>query len=387
VTAMGYISMRSIRRTSLIWLRALQRVWTRFAQWWLTEFLGLFPRRAAIWLMDRGQKRATLGLGHDPIILEIQEGNHRPPISIEVARTKYSPEVLDEFLRINKLSRRDADVGLRIPTDMIFPRRLVFPVEAAGSLPAVAAQDLALNTPFQLAHVYHDLSAVKDGSRIIAHQWVVPRSTLADALEPLGEDISSFRFVEAVPPDQKQPRPYIDLAGDQVASKSVVRMLALGLLTFALSLVIAAGIVRYSRQETLLVQLAIELPVAAANARAVQAALESSNAKHAVIAEIRSNKLRKPGLLEVWEEISERLPQDSWLTELRVSELSDNTGSQVTLTGYSPAAAQLVATLHKSSLLADVNLAAPIALDTMEQRERFSLRATLRTFEQKARKP
>jgi general secretion pathway protein L len=47
------------------------------------------------------------------------------------------------------------------------------------------------------------------------------------------------------------------------------------------------------------------------------------------------------------------------------------------MTGLSTAAAELVALVDKSPLFADAALTAPIALDSTQQRERFTLQAKL----------
>ena len=71
------------------------------------------------------------------------------------------------------------------------------------------------------------------------------------------------------------------------------------------------------------------------------------------------------------------LPADSWLTELRVSEIAHKPEQLVAMTGFSSSAADLVALVDKSPLFADAALTAPIALDQTEQRERFALQARL----------
>ena len=47
------------------------------------------------------------------------------------------------------------------------------------------------------------------------------------------------------------------------------------------------------------------------------------------------------------------------------------------MTGLSTAAANLVALVDKSPMFADAALTAPIAVDSIEQRERFTLQAKL----------
>src|SRR5262245_34351012 len=222
--------MFSIRTTSSLLLRICRRTVRRLSKWWLTEFLGLFPRRVAVWLMHCGPKRATLTLAPSAIFLAVEDDAGRSPVPIEVRRSECSRVVLDQFLRAHKLDRKNASIGLRIPADMIFRRRLAFPIEVADSLEAAAAQDLALNTPFQLAHVYHDQCTITDGGGIIAHQWVVPRAAIADALEPLGESVSSIAFIEAISAtDEKLPRPYINVSKNRTPRKPLLRTFALGL--------------------------------------------------------------------------------------------------------------------------------------------------------------
>jgi general secretion pathway protein L len=106
--------------------------------------------------------------------------------------------------------------------------------------------------------------------------------------------------------------------------------------------------------------------------------MEKLDQRQANIVRVRSQKRDAPGLLEVWEEVSRILPLNSWLTELRLSEVAQRQDQQVVMTGLSTAAADLVALIDKSPLFADAALTAPIALDSIEQRERFTLQVKLR---------
>jgi general secretion pathway protein L len=134
---------------------------------------------------------------------------------------------------------------------------------------------------------------------------------------------------------------------------------------------------KYWRQQRILDNLNTELTTARAKAQQVRAALDKLDQKQATIAHVRTRKREAPGLLEVWEEVSKILPLDSWLTELRLSEVGQRQDQLVAMTGLSTAAADLVPLVDKSSIFADAALTAPIALDTIEQRERFTLQAKL----------
>jgi general secretion pathway protein L len=78
-----------------------------------------------------------------------------------------------------------------------------------------------------------------------------------------------------------------------------------------------------------------------------------------------------PTTVVLLKELTERLPDDSWLSQLR---LHDN---QVTLSGFSPAAASLIAGLEASPLLAEVRFASPVIVDPRVSLERFNLSSVL----------
>lgn len=69
-----------------------------------------------------------------------------------------------------------------------------------------------------------------------------------------------------------------------------------------------------------------------------------------MIVRVRSQKRDMPGLLDIWEEVSRILPLDSWLTELRLSEVGQRQDQLVVMTGLSTAAADLVPLLDKSPI-------------------------------------
>jgi len=105
--------------------------------------------------------------------------------------------------------------------------------------------------------------------------------------------------------------------------------------------------------------------------------MDKLDQKQSAIVRMRLQKRDAPGLLDVWEEVSKILPANSWLTELRLTEIAQKQDQLVVMTGLSTAAAELVATVDRSPLFADATLTAPIALDSTEQRERFTLQAKL----------
>src|SRR5262249_58863455 len=119
-----------------------------------------------------------------------------------------------------------------------------------------------------------------------------------------------------------------------------------------------------------------QVAYARAKAQQVRAAIDGLEQKRATLLRLRTRKEEKPTLLDAWEEATRVLPSHSWLTELRLTETSDQ--RQISMTGFSAAAASLVGMIDQSPFFTDTALTAPIALDQAEQRERFSLHAKLK---------
>jgi general secretion pathway protein L len=76
-------------------------------------------------------------------------------------------------------------------------------------------------------------------------------------------------------------------------------------------------------------------------------------------------------LADMLADLTGRLPDDSWLTELRLSE------GHIALSGYSSSAAGLVPIVEASPIYQDVRLSAPVTSDSRLNRERFSIEAAI----------
>jgi len=83
-------------------------------------------------------------------------------------------------------------------------------------------------------------------------------------------------------------------------------------------------------------------------------------------------------VLDLWEEVTRILPAHTWLTEFRLTETGSKREEQITLSGFSGAAPSLVSIIDSSPLFFDAALTSPIAFDSGEGRERFSIQARVR---------
>jgi general secretion pathway protein L len=355
----------------------------RLGQWWLTEFLALFPDRFSEWLTDRGYKRLTLKAEADSIVLQLSSDRNRPLASDRIARSEYSPASIDDFLKAHDLDRGQVVIGVRLPQDQIFSRRLALPSEAGGLTDDIVRQDLVTKTPFRLADIYHDHQSRTVGDKVVVLQWIVRREFVSTAAQSMGLDPADVAFVDSERDSaDAAPNPTLILRQDRSRRSSWLRKTFATLALTASFLAVFTCAHKYWRQQRILDNLNAELTTAKARAQQVRAAMDQLDQKQVTIVRVRLQKKDVPGLIEVWEEVSRILPLNSWLTELRLTEIAQKQDHLVAMTGLSTDAADLVALVDKSPLFADATLTAPIALDSVEQRERFTLQAKLQQKQQ-----
>jgi general secretion pathway protein L len=367
---------RVLNLTPTGWVSRIPDLLARLGQWWLTEFLALLPERFSEWLTDEGCKKLTLMIQPECVLLQLSSDRHRVLASARVPHGAHSPAAIDDFLKAEELDRGQVAIGVRLPRDQIFSRQLMLPLEAAGSIDEVVVQDLLGKTPFRLADIYHDHRSETVGDKVTVWQWIVRREFVADAVHSVGLDLADLAFVDAEA-DGAAPAPLLTTRRDRSHRRFWLGKTFCALAVGAAVLAAIGCAHKYWRQQRIVDNLNAELMTARAKAQQVRADLDKLDQRQAAIVRVRSQKRDAAGLLDVWEEASRILPLDSWLTELRLSEAAQKQDRVVVMTGLSTAAADLVALVDKSPLFADAALTAPIALDSAEQRDRFTLQARL----------
>lgn len=348
-------------------------------RWWLRGFLALFPAGIAEWLVDRGSKRLVLSADQDMVRLELLTERRRL-LAAARAEQDDTPAAIAGFLRTHKLSRADVAIGIRLPSECLFERRLLLPLETQRTLDAVVAHDLLAKTPFRADDIHHDHVAVRSGDKLCIQQWIVRRQIVSDAVEALGLDRGDLGFVETVS-ENDDPPPCVRLHGLPYDHGRWLRRGLIALAATACALAALAAGLRYHHQQRALDFLAIELSATRAKAQRVRSALDKLEAERASVLRVRSHKRDGPSYLDIWEEVTRTLPSHSWLTELRLSEGSPGKEQQIVMTGFSTAAASLVGLLERSPLLGDAALTAPISVDPLEGKERFAIQARLKTLD------
>ena len=351
----------------------------RFRRWWIGEFVGLFPARMAEWLTGKDRRRLVVSLEPGRVGLEIQDGGGQARIRGEIDRSRYSAACIDQFLAGHALRRADIEIAVRLDHDRIFQRRFPLPLEAESAIEEVALRDLTRKTPFKPADIYHDLRGSRTtAGKIDVVQWVARRSIADQAIAALQIAPAEVDCLVADPPADGGPTPLIRLSRDPQGSASWMRAGRIVLVGTGIALAVALVGGKLWRQQLALDDLESQLAEVGPKAQQVRALVSGLERTQTIVYSVRSRKRDDFRFLDAWEEATRVVPQDTWLTELRLVEATEQRDQQVVMSGFSTAAARLVGLIDASPMFSDASLTAPISRDNLEERERFSIQAALR---------
>src|SRR5262249_45517889 len=257
---------------------------------------ALFPARVARWLVGRDGASLVLAAEGDAIVLHLLDDGGIESASRRIARADYTPTAVGEFLHEHKLTRRDVEVGIRLPRAQVFCRSLTLPREAVGSLDRIVEQDLVAKTPFRRDEIYCGYAAARAGSdKLAVRQWVARRDVVEAAVAALALDGIAFVDTQAEPGDGPAPR--IMLRPDRAKEGRWVERAAAALATSAVVLAVLAAGLTYWRQAAALDELDAQVAAARAKAQQVRGAVDRLEQKRSTLLRLRGRKAEDPGLL------------------------------------------------------------------------------------------
>jgi general secretion pathway protein L len=352
----------------------------RFGDWWLKEFVNLFPERVVEFFCGRGRPSLVVAADREGISLELLNGARGSSASHHTTSADGAMVEIDRFLSSQGLQRKDADIGLRLPAESVFCRQLLLPAEAISSIDAIVSQDLAKKTPFKTEDIYSDHTVLEHsgGKKIAVWQWITRRQYVHQALLTLKMDIEHLSFVVFGKSATQQAAPYINLRPRQLARHPWRQKTALALCCSAVMLALLAGGLKYWHQQTTMDRLDAQIATASRKAQHVRALVDQLQEKKNALLHLRLQRGQEPGLIDLWEEVTRVVPSHSWLTEFRLVETAGKREQQVSIVGFSSAAASLVGIMDGSPMFFDAALTSPIAFDATEGRERFALQAKVK---------
>ncbi|MFK0693140.1 PilN domain-containing protein [Mesorhizobium sp. IMUNJ 23033] len=109
-------------------------------------------------------------------------------------------------------------------------------------------------------------------------------------------------------------------------------------------------------------------------AKAARASLQRRQTGIEQVEKIREEKKTAASLVRVWAELTHLLPDTAWLTDLSAK------GDDLTITGFSPSAAELIQPLDASPLFSAPEFAAPVVKVPGQDGEHFTITAKIGAF-------
>jgi general secretion pathway protein L len=344
---------------------------SRFLAWWFGELKASVPGRVRA-LFGRQSAALVMVPADDGVAFALHQGGR----SRELGHIQFGPGP-DQRRALAQLmhgaSVQDADVIVNLPAERVPRRSVTLPVAAQENLREVLAFEMDRHTPFKASEVAFDYRVTgtdADNKRLMVDLAVVPR----DLLEHANSVANSFGLtldrIGIAGEDSPGRQQFNFLSRDQSAGSPAARqrLLAALALLVALTALIAAYLPLYVKERTLAARQAqlAETRIAAFDADALKTRL-ASKLEHGRF--LIGRRLSTPAATRLLAEVSERLPDDTWLLEIQWH------GKELLLSGFSPAAAALIKTLEESLLLSEVRFHSPVMTDPRVKRERFNISA------------
>jgi general secretion pathway protein L len=334
------------------------------------------PRR---WRDQLAVKEAELWLSESDAsvrIERVQAGRRQ-----SLAELQVTPEQLPtEFDGVIGEEQRDLRRVLLLPRERVLLRRLSLPPVTADKLRTVLGFEIDRQTPFRADQVYYDcrlLAPAAAGRPLTVEMALVPRDALQHMLAPLGTLATQLDAVDVadgdarfgynfLPEDRRRRRDHRQILINLllVVGSVVLLLLAMSQLVDNRLLAVDGMKAEIEKQRTAargVGQLRTQLDdaVEAANFLDVQ-------------------KRRQPSMLQVLEQMTELLPDDTFLERLSI------TGSTLSITGQSGQAGSLIERLQASATFCEPALAGPIQPDARSGKDRFTITAQLCAAQQEA---
>ena len=364
--------------------RQLARLRTRLAKtplpgffaWWGRELLACLPERWRSVLAERSES-LLLDLRDEEIVVWRERGD----ATSEYARIPRDLPADAQSAEFQRLRTAIGDPAVRsvfcIPADRVLTRVLSLPAAAEDNLRQVLSFEMDRQTPFKADQVYFD-------SRVLGHDAsgrnaqvelvLIPRGRLDQELGALPSGAADLDGVDSWRSEPGAGRRHTNLLPPERRARRRNLRLPLNLGLAALALILLMVAMDESLANRAAAVDAMRLEVEKANNEAKQvAALRKTLVDSIAGANFLADRKRKgPLTVALINDITERLPEDTYLERLQIE------NKQVQLQGQAKEAAKLIALLGESPCLGNPGFQGQVQPDPRTGKERFQINAELR---------
>lgn len=344
-----------------------------FMAWWARGLMAWLPRR---WRAALGVDRGRLLLQPDPAGLQLRmhDGDGLRDLARLPALDGAGSSATAALLSLLTPVSHDLPRWLLLPASVALRRRLSLPAAAAERLRDVVGFEIDRQTPFTAAEVAYDariLGRREGDAQLDVELVAVPRTALATADAALGDLAGSLAGIDVLGADGAPLG--VNLLDPAQRRQQADPMQAWNLVLAALALVACAAMLWQVLQNRRAAADAFEQ---VANERARQARVVSEQRAQIVAivegqAFLDRKRAAQATTVEVLDELSRRLPDDTYLEKLGIE------GDRITLIGRSTEASALIGRLEGSPAWRAPALAGALQPDPRTGRDIFTLTAEL----------
>lgn len=342
-------------------LAHLREFWT----WWSGELGALLPQRARAALAQRRQK-LFVEAGSDGLTLSLGTWAE----SREVARV-----AMDGPAEAAEVPRDAQQNILLLPTELVLGTSLTLPLAAEENLAEVLAFEMDQHTPFLAGQVYFDYKVTaRDSERqqLTVDLVFSPRSRMDPYLEAAADlgitpdvvtsrsqDTRNYRAVNLLPAAERRQR------------RTSIHRLNVALAAGMAVLLAIAIVLPIAQKDAALEALDAQVQSAAAEAREGNQLRRDLERMAAATRFLTDKKQASIMAVELVDEVSRILPDDTWVSRL------DITATEMQIQGQSGASASLIAIVESSPHFANARFRSPVVQVQGTEADRFHLSADI----------
>ena len=338
-----------------------------FLRWWWSELAGMLPdgwRRR----FERRRDTVILSSVDDEVRISLRDNGRVEELGrIDMTLPDAGERMMAVLAGMNGDSTR---VEVAVAPDKVLRKQIQLPLAAEENLRQVLGFEMQRQTPFRAEQVYFNYRVVArrpHSQQLDVRLSVAPRAAIESVMDPIAN--WHLEPDESAAKTDQDDGVFTFVPGD--VGQRPASALKRGLVLLNIVLLVAVVAIPFMQQQRYLEELGArfgEVREAATTASDLQQRIDRRQARSQYLFAQKSARLASVQLLE---ELSQRLPDDTWLFRAEVR------AGKVHLQGTSTRASALIAELEGSRFLEDVRFASPVTQDGASGRERFHLSARI----------
>ena len=365
--------------------RQLARLRTRLAKtplpgffnWWVSQLVACLPARVRAVVEERSES-LLLDLREDEIVV----WRERAGTASEYGRIPRNLPTEAQSAEFQRLRGAIDDPGVRvvlcIPADRVLQRNLALPAAAEDNLRQVLAFEMDRQTPFKADQIYFDsriLGRDASGRSLQVELVLLPRARLDQEIGSLPPAAAALDAVDSWRTTAGSGRRYINLLpAERRAHRRDMRLpLNLGLAALALILLFVNMDESLANRQAAVDAMRAEVEQSNTEARQVAALRKTLSDSISGANFLGDKKRSSPLTVALLDDLSRRLPQDTYLERLQIE------NGEVQLQGQAKEAAKLIALIGASTCVGNPRLQGQIQPDARSGKERFQITADVKS--------